>query len=206
VNYKQLPDSIHHPTADRYGIALTVLSEKGSQWQPGDVVTPIWTLTDEVAFTLKISWEDVPVEAATLVQQLARAEQERLAMIVVIDAAAKPPWPQVLAEIDKSGYRNFAVLVGMQDIENTAPTDLRETVQKLLPVSSAAGAFHDYFALDSEEAFKTALTKTATALRLDMVNRDEPKKVTAPELRDPAVNDGVPVDSLSSLTGPGSKS
>jgi len=124
----------------------------------------------------------------------------------VIDANAQPPWSQLLDALDRSGSRNFAVLVGMHDSENSAPTDLRDAVQKLLPASSATGAFHDYFALDDEEAFKTALTKTATALRMDMINRDEPKKVTAPEVRDPAVSNGVPVDSLSSLTGPGSKS
>lgn len=203
VKYDDRPNFLNNPKPERYGVSITVLSEKNSQWKPGNVRTSVGALVDTVAHTLSVAWEEIPAGPLGLSQQLEDAEKRRLASVLVVDrdAATKAPWSQTLEQICQAARTNVAVLVGCRKTDLAAPTDVKDALAKLIP-----GMISDYFMLDDEEGFKAALTKIITTLRIALVQQDEAAKVVAPDLRDAAVSRGIPVDAIATLTGPGSPS
>lgn len=201
IVYEQLPDFFHNPKPERYGVRLTVLNDRRSQWKPGSVRSNIGTLMDTVTDSLRVAWEDIPPDAVTLSQHLADAEQSRLVWVFVIDRddTTKAPWQQMLTAIDRAGRANTAVMVGWQRAELEASADIKAAVQRLLP----SGITGDYFPLGDESAFKETVKKTIATVRMALIATDMAKKVVAPDLRNEAVSNGIPVDSISTLPSPG---
>lgn len=207
VDYDELPDSFDDPHREPYGAALTVLDEKKSRWKPGNVDATVGAIFDDVARVLTLCWRDVPIDAAKLLVHLKEAARERQAVIFVVDwrRTTEPPWDQLLTAIDDSGETNFAVLVGRKKEEIPAATDAPRELQKILPVSTAAGAHHAFFPLDDQEACRNALTAAVTAVRLAMVKADQAANVVSDDLRDEARSNGIDVDRIAPLTGPGAQ-
>lgn len=203
VKWSELTNSLHNPECGPYGIELTVLHEKNSQWMIGKQAN-VWELVEDAAASLKIGWQDAPAEPTKLAGQLVKAEKNRLVSLIVVnrDDVANPPWQQMLAALGKGGHRNVAVLVGWKHPELAAPTDIQNTLRTLVP----GNVTEDHFPLGDDAKFIEAAKRAVTIVRMAMMGEDEAAKVVAPEYRDPAVNDGIPVDALSTLKPPGSDS
>jgi hypothetical protein len=203
VKWNDLTNSLHNPESGPYGIALTVLHQKSSQWMIGKRANA-WELVEKAASALNIGWQDVPAEAAKFGGQLTKAAKKRLVSLIVIerDDAAKAPWQQMLEAAGKGKHRNVAVLVGWKYPEHDAPADIQNALRELIP----ANVTGDYFPIGDDATFIDKAKKVITTVRMAMMGEDDAAKVVAPEYRDPAVNDGIPVDALSTLKPPGSDS
>lgn len=201
IVYDELPDFFHNPKPGPYGVQLTVLNAKKSQWKPGLVQCTVGALMDGVAYDLRLAWEDVPPDATTLAAQMKKAEESRLVSVFVLDFAdtLAAPWQQMLDAIDQAGHSNTVVVVGWTQPELLAPTYIKTILQALFP----SGITVEYFPLGNEEAFKEALKRTITTVRIALISADDAAKVIAPEIRYQAVSNGIPVDTLSTLPSPG---
>jgi hypothetical protein len=201
ILYHQLPDFFHNPKPERYGVTLTVLNARGSQWKPGNVRSNIGTLVDDVAGALRVPWEDLPPDQARLLLRLQESKQDRLVSIFVIDYAdtSQAPWQQMVGAIDLASPSHVGIVIGWAASQAASPTDIKDAVGKLLP----SGVTADYFPLDDEAAFKETLKRIITTLRMHLISEDQAVKVVAADLREQAVSNGIPVDAISTLQGPG---
>ena len=201
IVYDELPDFFHNPQPERYGVRLTVLNDKRSQWKPGNVRSNIGMLMDQVTDSLRVAWEDVPPDLKALLEQLEDAEKDRLIWVFAVDRddMTKAPWQQMLMALNEAGRSNTAIVVGWQKSELEAPADVQAALQKLIP----SGITRDCFALDDEAPFKETVKKTIATVRMALIAGDDAKRVVAPKLRDEAVRDGIPIDSIPTLPSPG---
>src|SRR5215212_3570126 len=149
VKWSDLTDSLHHPESGPYGIALTVLHDKTSQWVIAKRAS-VWKLVEKAAGALKVGWQEVPAVDAKFAAELATAEKKRLVSLLVVDRddAAKPPWRQMLAAAGKGKHRNVAVLVGWKHSEREAPADIQAALREIIP----ANVTGDYFPLGDDTA------------------------------------------------------
>lgn len=201
VVYDALPSFFQNPKPGRYGLRLTVLNQKQSQWKPGTVRNNVGALVDTVAESLRAPWEDAPPDAANLAAQLKDSSDSRLVWLFVVDRndLDQPPWQQMLAAIGQSVQDNVAVLVGWNSTQNAAPADINNELRQRLPAVVNA----TYFLLDDEEGFKEAVKKSFATVRMALIGQDSAAKVEAPDIRAEALTNGIPVDSLSTLPSPG---
>jgi hypothetical protein len=205
VAFDDLPDSFDDPHSQQYGATLTMLDVKRSRWKPGNVNSTIGAIFDDVASVLRVCWRDVPYDIATVLNDLQAAADARQAAIYVIDYpnVTQPPWDQLLAALDSSQQKNFAILIGRKKEDIPAPTDVRQVLEAILPKTIAAGAPHAFFALDSVETCSAAVNAAVTKVLLVLVNDDPAAEIVASHLRDQAQSNGVDVDRVPPLTGPG---
>jgi hypothetical protein len=204
VLYDQLPDFFHNPKPGRYGVTLTVLNDRGSQWKPGNVRNNIGKLMDDVALALRVPWEDLPAHAAKLATRLTASAQDRLVSVFTVDYAdtSRAPWQQMVQAIDQARPRHVGVVVGWPASQPGSPADIKSALSALLP----SGVTVDYFPLNDEAVCKETLKRVITTLRMALIAEDDAAKVVAPELREDAVSKGIPVDSISTLQPPGAGS
>src|SRR5205085_9365469 len=100
---------------------------------------------------------------------------------------------------------NFAVLIGRKKEDIPAPTDVKQALDPILPQSTAAGAPHAFFPLNSVEACSAAVNTALTTILLNLVNGDPAAVVVADHLRDHAQTAGLDVDRVATLPGPAAR-
>lgn len=198
VKYDGLPNALHHPKPERYGIVLTTLHDDNSQLKVGQ--ERVWNLIDG----LNTGWEEVPADLKRFEDHLKQTEADRHVALIVVkqDELEDGRWKQMLGMVTNGNHKNVAVLVGCDDPATKSPADIAQEIQKQVP----AIATTDYFDLDDHETFIAAATRVVSKVQVSMMGDDKPVKVVAPETRESAINDGIPVDSLSTLAPPGSSS
>jgi hypothetical protein len=100
---------------------------------------------------------------------------------------------------------NCAILLGINSVipGGLSPAEASVALQKLLPKSSPVGPFHDWFPRGDREAFQKKLMQVITRIRMALIQADPALKADNAELRDAAVSQCIPVDSLAVITGPG---
>lgn len=206
VKFDQLPNSFDNPKPAPYGVQLIVLDDDHSRWKPAYDNT-IGQLFDQVAASLRKPWQDVQAVPLDPLTQLREAKARRIGVIYIVDSAAvaTSPWDEMLADLDRSGETNFAVLIARP--KNQMPPDSEKTneLQKLLPESSAAGTLNDFFPRNDETTCKAVLTHAISALLRRLVKEDEAAPVEAEHIREQAMRDGIEVDRMATLPNPGAR-
>jgi hypothetical protein len=107
----------------------------------------------------------------------------------------------MIAAINQAGHANTVAVVGVK-AQPAAAADVETELKAVFPGVPVV----EHFPLGNEQAFKETLKRAITRTRMALIDADGAAKVIAPEIRDEAVSNGIPVDTLSTLPSPGAGS
>lgn len=202
--------SVFHeqPRGARYGVALVALVQGGPDARLYGQDLTLRRLVDE-ACVPRISWRALEQDGQ-LKDRLGEARENREIMLVVADweTLRDPLYQGAIAAVDASAGEQTAFLIVGPEApatsaaqEKDALVSLRGHFPNVLPK-----VWHcDGNSICSVESLRKSLGTTIPTLRSRLVNEDPARAARDPQIAAAAAAEGVPIDRLSVVNGPGGK-